>query len=216
VSTDRLKIYNGALLICDERQLATLTENREPRFLLDLVWNDDGVKACLEMAQWHFAMRASRLDYEPSITPDWGFTRVFTKPTDWVNTSGVFQDEFMNTPLVRYADEIGYWFCDLDQIFVKYVSNDSTYGMNLSRWPVSFTDYVKAYFAERIIRRLPGGKDKTEDVEKVLQKNLLTAKNKAAMSQPVTFPSRGTWVQARLAGSRLGQFDGGNPNRLIG
>jgi hypothetical protein len=107
VATDRLKIYNGALLLCGERQLATLSENREPRFLLDLVWNDGGVRYCLEQAQWHFAMRSSRFDYDPSIVPEWGFNRAFTKPDDWVSTSGVFQDEFMKTPLTDYADEQG-------------------------------------------------------------------------------------------------------------
>jgi len=152
VATDRLKIYNGALLLCSERQLdlATgLSENREPRFLLDLVWNDGGVRYCLEQGQWHFAMRATRLDYNPSISPEWGFTRAFDKPTDWVLTSGVFQDEFMQSPLTLYADEVMFWFSNLDEIFVKYVSDASTYGMDFAKWPASFTDFVKAYFASR-------------------------------------------------------------------
>jgi hypothetical protein len=57
-----------------------LSENREARFLLDLVWNDGGVRYCLEQAQWHFAMRSSRFDYDPAVVPDWGFNRAFTKP----------------------------------------------------------------------------------------------------------------------------------------
>jgi hypothetical protein len=217
---DRLRIYNGALLICSERQLDLangLTELREPRFLLDLVWNDGFPRAVLEGAQWHFAMRSARLDYEPSIQPDWGFNRAFTKPTDWVLTSGVFQDERMLSPLTAYADERGYWFTDLDQIFVKYVSDDPVYGGDLSRWPQSFVEYVKAFMAEKIIRKLPGGMDRVADVEKVLAKALITAKNRTAMTQPTTFPTRGTWARARLGGRRLlGTFDGGNQNQLIG
>jgi hypothetical protein len=42
-----------------------------------------------------------------------------------VLTSGVFQDEFMRTPLTDYADEAGYWFSDYDTIYVRYVSDDA-------------------------------------------------------------------------------------------
>jgi hypothetical protein len=219
VATDRLKIYNGALLICGDRQLASLTEDREPRHLLDLVWNDGGVRYCLEQAQWHFAMRASELDYNPSISPDWGLQRAFDKPTDWVATSGVFQDEYMRNPLTQYADEVSYWFADIDIIYVKYVSDDTTYGMDFAKWPASFTDYVKAYFASRIIRKMPGGADKIDDIEHprtgLLARNLLIAKNKAAMTQPASFPTRGTWAAARHAGN-CGRRDGGSNTSLIG
>ena len=177
------------------------------------------MRYCLEQAQWHFAMRSSRLDYNPSIQPDWGYQRVFDKPTDWVNTSGVFQDERLQTPLTSYADEVAYWFSDLDQIFVKYVSDAATYGADLSRWPASFTDYVKAYFASRIVRKLPGGADKVEDIchpkTGVMAKALLIAKNKAAMTQPTTFPTRGTWAAARHRGAGT-RRDGGNTSSLIG
>jgi hypothetical protein len=220
--TDRLRIYNGALLLCGDTRLASLSENREPRHLLDLVWNDDGVHACLEQAQWHFAMRASRLDYEPSIDPDWGYQRAFTKPTDWVLTSGVFSDEYMKNPLLNYADEIAFWFADVTEIFVKYVSDDTTYGMDLARWPATFTDYVKAYFASKIIHKMPGGATKMEfllgppgrEDKGHLNRTLLIAKNKSAMTQPTTFPSRGTWARARHAGAAA--RDGGSTTQLIG
>lgn len=224
MATDRLKIYNGALLLCGEGQLSSVTENREARYLLDLVWNDGGVRYCLEQAQWHFAMRASRFDYEPSIDPDWGYRRAFTKPSDWVATSGVFEDEYLRCPLTDYADEVMYWFADRDEIFVKYVSDAATYGMDFAKWPATFTDYVKAYFAGRIITKLPGGAEKREfllgptgrENRGWVNHCLLIAKNKSAMSQPATFPTRGTWAQARHAGYRRPFRDGGNTNSLIG
>lgn len=220
--TDRLKIYNGALLLCGDRQLSSLTEDREPRHLLDLVWNDGGARYCLEQAQWHFAMRASRLDYNPSISPSWGYQYAFDKPTDWVNTSGVFEDEYLTTPLTQYADEISYWFADRTEIFVKYVSDSTTYGMDLSRWPATFVEYVKAYFAGRIVHKIPGGSAKAEfllgppgrEDRGYVNRVLMIAKNKSAMTQPATFPARGTWARARhQSGFRT---DGGNTNSLIG
>lgn len=225
MSTTRLKIYNGALMLCGEVRLASVDENREARHLLDEVWNDGGQRYCLEQAQWQFAMRSSRLDYNTDVQPDWGFPRAFDKPVDWVATSGVFQDEFMRAPLLDYADEVGYWYANLDQIFVRYVSDDENYGLNLSLWPTTFTDYVKAYFASRIVHKMPGGAaritallgaDASGEKSGVLHAALLTAKNKSAMTQPATFPNRGTWARARYAGSRLGRRDGGNPNQLIG
>jgi hypothetical protein len=125
----------------------------------------------------------------------------------------------MHAPLLQYADEVGFWFCDRDQIFVRYVSDDAAFGGDLAMWPASFTDYVKSYFAHRIIRKLPGGMDKIDDIDHpktgVLAKNLLIAKNKAAMTMPATFPARGNWVAARHRG-RGGWQDGGNQNQLIG
>lgn len=223
MATDRLKIYNGALLLCAERQLGSLTENREPRFLLDLVWNDAGVRFCLEQAQWHFAMRASRLDYNPSIEPDWGFPKAFDKPTDWIMTSGVWSDEFMKAPLTDYADEVSYWWANIEQIFVRYVSDDVNFGMDLAKWPASFVDYVKAYFASRIIHRLPGAAAKIEWLvgptgrpnKGYLHQCLLIAKNKSAMTGPATFPSRGTWVAARMQNTARAR-DGGSTTQLIG
>lgn len=215
MSTSRLKLYNGALLLCGDRSLASLTEEREPRRLLDEVWNDGGVRYCLEQGQWKFAMRSARMDYEPSIEPDWGPRRGFTKPTDWVATSAVCQDEFFRTPLLQYWDEVGYWFADLDQIFVRYVSDDTTYGADMARWPASFTDYVKAYFASRIVRKMPG--DRVDDIchhrTGVMARALLIAKNKDAMAGPATFAAQGSWNAAR-AGS--GSRDRGNRGSLIG
>ena len=43
-------------------------------------------------------------------------------------------------------------------------TNDDDYGMNLARWPANFTEYVKAHFAEKIVRKLPGGQEKINDV----------------------------------------------------
>lgn len=221
MSTSRLELYNDALLLCAEMSLASLSENREPRYLLDQVWKAGrGIKYCLEQAQWHFAMRTTQLDYEPSITPDFGYARAFTKPSDWVVTSGVFEDAYMQDPLTQYADEVGYWFADRDLIYVKYVSDDANYGMNLAGWPETFTAYVAAYLASKIVRKLPGGAEKVIDIcdprKGELHKALTIAKNKAAMSQPATFPRRGTWVRARQAGKNGFRNDGGSQNNLIG
>ncbi len=220
--TTRLELYNAALLICGERFLASLTEDREPRRLLDHVWDNDGVKHCLESGQWKFAMRAVLLDYDTSITPDFGYRRAFSKPTDWCCTSAVCVDEYFNTPLTQYVEETGYWFADYDELYIRYVSNDSSFGGDLSIWPSKFADYVAAHFAGKIILKLTSDKDKQRMIlgddfsgnrKGILAAARKEAKSLDAMSGPTTFPATGSWVSSR--GGRSSR-DRGSRSNLIG
>lgn len=206
--TTQLDLYNGALLICGERFLASLTEEVEPRRLLDRVWANNGVKTCLEMGQWNFAMRTIQIDYDSSVQPSFGYNRAFQKPDDWVLTSGVCEDEFFRQPLTRYWDEAGFWYSDLDTIFVRHVSSDTLYGMNLNKWPDSFREYVEHFFASKIIKKLSNSEDEELEVFKLLKDKLKTAKSRAAMAEPTSFPARGAWGLAR---NRFpNRKDGGN------
>lgn len=222
--TTRLNLYNGALLLAGDRRLSSLTESREPRHLLDLVWDDGGVRFCLEQAQWHFAMRSQRLEKDPTVTPGFGYQYAFNKPTDWVLTSGVFSEEYMNTPLTDYADEVSYWFADVDEIWVRFVSDHADYGGDLAAWPASFVEYAKCYFASRIVHKLPGSSERISFIfgppghptRGWLHQSLVIAKNKAAMAEPASFPSRGTWAQARHRGRLRSSRDGGSITNLTG
>lgn len=205
----QLTLYNGALILLGERQLASLTENREPRFLLDYVWSQGIVDNCLARGQWYFAMKAAQIDYDTSVTPAFGYTRAFEKPTDWKLTSAVCQDQYLKTPLLRYLDETGYWYADLDTIYVKYVSNDSLYGGDYSVWPDQFREFVEAAMAERIVRALAGGNQEfIDEIKSVLKDRLRIAKNECAMVGPTTFPAQGSWTRARQ--SRVRRNDGGS------
>lgn len=210
----QLTLYNNALLLCGERSLASLTEEREPRRLLDQVYDSGGaIKTCLEMGQWNFAMRATQVDYDTSIEPDFGYRRAFEKPSDWVLTSALCSDEYFQVPLTQYVDEAGYWYADLDTIYVRYVSNGVTYGMDLAAWPESFREVVEAYLAKRIVRKLTGSKEREDEADEHLEKMLKRAKSRAAMAGPTMFPAAGSWVRAR--GGR-GNGDRGNRGSLIG
>lgn len=213
--TTRLLIYNDALMYCGERSISSLTEDREPRRLLDQVWNSNGVDRCLEEAQWHFAMRADRFDPDPDVTTDFGYANSYTKPTDWILTSAVCQDEFFRVPLNQYSDEKGFWFADIDPLYIRYVSNDVDFGMDLGKWPQSFADFVAMHFASRIIYKLSASDARQSELRKQREEFLLTAKNKAAMAEPTKFPAQGSWSRARTYGNQ--RRDGGNTSgSLIG
>ena len=219
MATDRLKIYNGALLICGSRSIASLSVNEEARRLLDEVWNDDGVRNCLQSGQWKFAMRTSKFTYDTGITTAFGYRRAFVKPSDWIVTSAVCSDEYFRQPLTRYNDEAGVWYADEDEIYVKYVSDHADYGSDLSLWPANFTQYVKTYFASRIAFKLTSDKtlvDKLHGRNSLLDMALKEARNSDAMADPTKFMPQGGWTKARMGWGTGSWNDGGSHGSLIG
>jgi len=213
----KLQLYNTALRYCKETALASLTESREPRRLLDEVYDAGGIDDCLEDAMWKFATRSVKIDYDTSFTSNYGFTYVFTKPSDWILTVAMCSDEFYDAPLTRYHHENDEWYADLDILYVRYVSNATTYGYDLSLWPTSFFRYVAAAFAWEIVDKLTGDQETIDNVEKRLDKNKSKAKNRDAWNQPQAFPATGLWVSSRQSGRGTNSWrDRGNRNSLLG
>lgn len=215
MTTSKLLLYNGALIVCGARILAALSDESKGRRLLDQAWDDGAVDGALEAAQWYFAMRSQRITFDPSITPDWGFRRVFEVPQDHVRTVAVCQDENFKVPLIAVKEEAGFWYAHLDTLFVRFVSNDPTFGNDFSLWPNSFVKFVKADLASQIVRDLTGSDAKVTEVEKRRLGALNAAKSLAAMADSTQFPAEGSWVRARR-GDRRGWPDGGNRGQLIG
>lgn len=198
MATDKLKLYNDALLMCGDRSLSSLTENREPRHLLDQAWAFGAVDFCLETGQWNFACRTQKLTYTPSIEPDFGYRRAFNKPEDWIRTMGVCIDEYFKIPLLAYTDEAGYWFCDYETIYVRFVSNADTYGNNFGLWPASFQELMSTYLASQVVYKISQDTTKWDRIEKMLKEQKLNAKNLDAMNQATKIPASGSWVRSRI------------------
>lgn len=197
----RLSIYNGALRRLGERKLSSLTENREPRRLLDDVWDAGGVEACLEAGQWSWASRTQELLYSSSVVPAFGYLRAFVKPTDMVRLLGIATDERVQIPLAYYEHTGPYFFADPDVIYVRYVSNDASYGNDYSLWPESFTDFVEWHFAVEIAPRLTASESKVDGLVGKRRKALSDAASYDSMMGPSQSPPLGNWARARLAGS---------------
>ena len=221
MATSRLELYNSALRICGERKLANLTESREPRFLLDDVWDDGWVDTVLEAGYWKFAMRTVRMNFESTVTPAFGYRRAFLKPTDWIRPYSVCSDEYFREPLLRYQDEQDYIFADLDEIFVRFVSNDNTHGSDLSTWTGAFADYASAYGASKIIHKFTADKEKLQMLLKprtgYLAQTLQTARSLDAFNDATRMLPPGGWIRARGGRVGGGPFgDGGQTGSLIG
>lgn len=208
----KLGVYNGALRICKERRLVALTDARHARYLLDDAWGDGSTtgaaRHCLQLGQWTFATRTAQVDYSPSTEPDFGYRYAFDQPTDLVRVAAVCQDEYFKEPLLEYSDERGYWYADLQTIYVKWISNGADYGADLSLWPESFTKLVECYLAKEIVGTLTGDAE-TQRVNAEWERLLLSAKSLDAMNKPAAFFPTGSWVKARRSGRSVNRGDGG-------
>lgn len=213
--TSKLALFNEALSLCRETKLASLTEDREARHLLDQVYDGGGIRRVLESGQWHFAMRTVQVDSDPDLDPEFGFQYAFSKPTDWVLTSALCSDEYFRSPMnaAQYVDESGYWYADVDPVYVRYVSDDEDYGGDLGTWPQSFVDYAVAHFASKIVHKLTSNDSMMETILALEARRLKFALSRNRMASGSGVQAVGGWASARGGGSRR---DGGNTGGLIG
>lgn len=211
--TDKLSLYNGALRELGERKISSVSEAVERRRVLDSIFDADAVKTCLAAGLWNFAMRAAQVDYSPSVEPDFGYQRAFDKSTDWVRTAAVCEDEYFKSPLLHYEDESEYIFCDLDTIYVRFVSDDTEYGADYSKWPPNFVRYFEAWMAARAAKAITGSSQTRDEMERLAEIWLVKAKSTDAMDEPTKGLPQGSWVSAR---TRRNSRERGVRSRLTG
>lgn len=214
MATTQLKLYNASLRVLGEEQLASLSENREPKRILDGIWDDGFIDDILEQGYWNFATRTIQLDYEPSITPTFGYRKAFEYPTDFINLASISADEYFSIPLTQYRIENGFIWCDHDRIYISYISNDVDYGNDLSLWPRRFQRYAEHYLALQACERLTQNRVKYSDLFKITEKFLIEARNKDAMNDPTKFPPPGSWTTSRTGSSS--RRDRGYRGSLVG
>lgn len=192
----KLSLYNGANRCLGERK-TTLTENREPRRLLDDVWDGGWVRKVLQMGMWNHAIRSVKYDYSPSVESDFGYRYAFNKPDDFVRTAGVCEDEYFKCTLRDYEDEASYWWADIPTIYVRYVSDDVQYGGDLSKWPPNFEAFAEAWGALQIAPRLTGSETAKALTQRDVDKLLSRAKATDAQEEAVGTRDVGSWVRSR-------------------
>ncbi len=217
ISPDKqLELYNAALRLCKERQIARLTVDERPRRELDSVWNlhKGALNHCLRQALWNFATRTVRIEQTPDVTQDFGYTYAFSKPDDWVRTIEVSSDETFVTPLLDVRDEQAYWFANIDPIYVRFVSERQDYGGNPSLWPQTFFEYFAGYLASEVVWPITQSGDTTDEVKQEHMNRLNDARSKDAMDEATKSFAQGRWPRSRY--SRRSRDDLGPRNRLIG
>jgi len=195
-----LSIYNGTLAILKHRPLSTSTDDVEARHLLDNEYAK--VKAwALESGLWNFALRSSVLDPDTGNTPQFGHSHAFEQPTDYVRLNAISADPMFYQTLEDYIDEAGYWIANVSVLYVSYVSDDASYGGDLSKWTTLFERAVEYELAFRLAPHLTAmGADQFQELERRRDKALRDARSKDALNQPAKRPPSGRLVQSRGGG----------------
>lgn len=196
--TTKLKLYNRALSHLSTVRLANLTEDRKERYELDAVY-DESLQEMLEKGLWKFATRASKLEADPGIEPSFGPAYAFAIPTDFVRLTAMCSDPNFKVEVRDYVEENGVWYMEIDTVYVRYVSNHSTYGLNLGLYPENYCAALGTHMALRSALPITRDKATRNDLVLLNDRYLASARRLDAVDESVKRKPVG-----RLVGSRLG------------
>lgn len=193
---DKLSIYKGALRLLGPHELSSLTDDRPERYQLDDAW-DDAVEHLLAQGLWNFAIRAVQLSADEDVEPLFGWDYGFIKPTDWVRTVGISNEPTFRVGFEDYEDEAGKWFANHDTLYVRYVSNDEAYGLNIGAWRQPFAKALEAYLAFESGLPISGDRGNRNDLYSLYKERLKRAKTLDAFDEAVERMPAGRLVRAR-------------------
>lgn len=215
----KLSLYNSANLILTERKLTSLSENRPSRRRLDSWYDGGGVLECLQAGLWNFAMRTVSLTYSPSITPAFaetgGYRYAYDVPTDFVRLALASDDPGFCNIRTDYVIEGDYLQGNFETIYLKYVSKDAAYGLDFTKWPPKFADYVAHAAAYKVCKAATNSSADKDQIGADMKKALNAARSIDAMDEAPRQIPAGSWSRARR-GKGASVNDLGNPGRLIG
>lgn len=202
--TSKLALYNMALRHLGETKLASLSEAREPRYILDDFY-DHAVSYCLGRASWNFAQRAVSMTESVTITPTFGYTYAFEKPSDWVKTYQVSDGPDFRFPLQLFNDEAGVIYANCTPLYLKYVSSDASYGLNLAAWPENFTYFTSQHLAA-LCWAIAEDKELRDALKKEAKRSCAVAAASDATDEPPQQPPLGSWATSRGPGRSRDQM----------
>jgi hypothetical protein len=210
----KLGLYNAALNEIGDRPLEDTGEPVEAGRVLTANYSRV-VADCLSAGSWNFATETIEAAADTGVTPEFGYAKVFAKPSDWMRTVAISSDENFSMPLLRYYDDATFWSADHSPIYVRYVSNDTGMGLDLTRWTPAFTRYVELELAHRSVKRINQSESLKQEIGRARDKARRTALNQDSMNEPnPKFPPPSGWTMAR--GGRQSSRERGNRNSLIG
>lgn len=196
----QLATYNGALRRLGSTKLASLTEERKARRIMDDIWeNGRSVRKCLARGDWNFALRAVKLDAETGIETEFGWSYAFQIPEDMVRLSALGRDEYFRTSLTgeEYAVEGDYFLTSDDELYVRFVSDDGSFGFDSGKWTPGFRDYLECYHAFHACEPITSSRTLKADLYQEMRDALGEAKTVDAMEEGVKFRPSGSWVRSR-------------------
>lgn len=192
-------LYDLALTELGERRLKSLSDDLPSRYVLDTVWDEMQFPVCaLEDGQWRHAVRTVKLVYDSTISPDFGYQYAFPQPSDFVRLVAISADQYFYNPLTDYEYENDYFFTSFQDLYMRYVSSDESYGLDYSKWSPAFIQYTYLKLAYHAAPRIVQDMKKREAVIKHLERAMTKAFGKDAANRPTVFIGKGGWNKARM------------------
>lgn len=197
----KLGLYKAALRLLGPHELAATTDDRPERYQLDDAY-DEAIAYMLEQGLWNFAMRSATVTESGTTIAGWDYA--FPKPSDLVRIAGISYEATFMQGFEEYQDQNGKWYADVDTLYVRYVSNDASYGLDLTKWPATFTQATAAYLAFQSGLPISGDRGNRNDIYSLHKSLLARAKTLDAVDESVKRDPPGRLVRARLSsGSRM-------------
>ncbi|WP_372809326.1 hypothetical protein [Litorivivens sp.] len=194
LSLDWLNIYNDALFCLDLPQLTSVNDDSEARTKLSVALSQNLVEAYLFDKAWQWAVTSSKITYDPSVEPEWGYQYAFDKPDNILKIDGVFVDEYFQVPLIPYEDEGDLFFANVQEIYLKYIPLDTV--STPASWPAYFRKLVAASMAVHAGGSLGGNVQKAV---MILEDRESKAFSIDAQQSPPRIIANGNWTQSRWA-----------------
>lgn len=171
MAIDKLALYNNSLLLIGQRRLTGLTEDREPRYLLDDAYDLGAIEYCLEVVKPVFA-RKTKVISSTTASSEHDLDNVYTLPADYQSVVGVYSDSKLDQEISRYIIEGNTLSCEYQTIYLRYISND--YVTAFTNWSQAFTRVVSAFLAREISVKL--APNRTEEIDAKLLDRIDVAK----------------------------------------
>lgn len=171
----QLDAYNRVLVALGERRIASTSEQREPRRVLDDLYTDC-IQYCLEQGMWNFAMVSTALS-AASSGAFMSYTTQFTKPSDLIHLFMASISSTFDPPLTGdYIDQGGSWYSNATSaLYVRYTSNGASFGANTALWTQSFGTYLVHTIAHWAALRITGSPAIEAAMERKAARYLLSA-----------------------------------------
>ena len=168
------------------------------RRLIDEIY-DQSVDYMLEQGLWNFASRTVAIEASTDVEPEFGYSHAFVKPSDFKRLVAMGTTGDVWPPLNEFLDEGAYWYASVDPIYVQYISDGASYGLNTSLWPETFKRALEAYLAKQVAMDPHAGQSaaKIEYLENTFTRLLRDARGKDAMNQGAQRPPPGRLSMAR-------------------
>lgn len=157
---------------------------------------DQVLAECLSGGLWNFALRSTQesSDATPSVLD---FTYEFSKPDDFVRLAEISADAGFGNPLQRFAFEGTKFYANDDPVYLKYVSDDVSYGLNLAIWPALYTRFVIKSLAKEIAYTITGSKTAADKIDAEWDEARKKALTIDAMEAPTKRLPAGRLVRSR-------------------